>query len=116
MKLRCLHDGFLFAWLQRRTKDGYFVEKTEWGFEFAEVRDGNKAGYSALNRTLNEAHWALVLTTGPKCKEIEVGDYVAIEPMMYTNAFEHDGVKIHKSDESKVVAVSKEKPNVHIAP
>lgn len=114
MKLRCLHDGFLFVWLQRRTKEGHFVEHTDWGFEFAEVKDGNRAGYNSLQRTLNEGHWAVVLTVGPKCEEVKQGDYVIIEPMMHSNAFEYDGVQIYKSDETKVLIVSKEKQDTHI--
>lgn len=114
MKLRCLHNGFLFAWLQLRTSEGYFVEQTKWGFSFAEVKDGNRAGYNSLQRTLHEGHWGKVLTIGPECKEVKIGDYVMIEPMMHSNAFDYDGVKIFKSDESKVLLISKEKPSIFI--
>lgn len=116
MKLRCLHDGFLFAFLQEKVKGGLFVESTDWGFQIDPMKDRQKEGNDAFNRSLQEARWAKILTVGPECEEVEVGDYVAIEPMMHTNAFEHDGVKIYKSDESKVLIISKEKPNVHIAP
>lgn len=114
MKLRCLHNGFLFVWLQQRTSGGFFVEETKWGFHFAESNDANRAGYNSLHRTLNQGYWGKVLTIGPECKEVKIGDYVIIEPMMHTNAFEYDGIKIYKSDESKILLISEEKPSVYI--
>jgi hypothetical protein len=111
MKLRCLHDGILFAFLQSTNAKGYFVEKTNWGFELAAPTDAQRAGNNVFNRTLQEGRWARVLTIGPECKTVEVGDYICVEPMMWTNSFTHDSVRIYKTDESKVMLISKEKPD-----
>ena len=70
--------------------------------------------HGAFDRALQKGRWAKVLTIGPDCKEIKVGDFVCIEPQMWTNAFEYDGVQIRKTDESKVMMVSKEEPDVRI--
>ena len=58
---------------------------------------------------MNKGRWGKVLAIGNECEEIQVG-----EPQMWTNSFEYDGVPIRKTDESKVMIVSKEKPSVYV--
>lgn len=112
MKLRALRNTFLFAFLQKQNQYGWFEEETEWGFNLFAHKNVNKEGYQTFNRTLNQGRWGKVVLIGPKCETVKVGDYVCLEPMMWTNGFNHDGVQIHKSDETKVMLISKEKPNV----
>ncbi len=114
MKLRCLRNGFLFAFLQNETAHGLFEEKTAWGFTMTPGSYLRGKDNPRYNDAMQKARWAKVLTIGPECEEVEVGDYVCVEPTMYTNAFVHDGIKIRKSDESKVMLISKEKPNVFV--
>lgn len=112
MKYRCIRNGILFAFLQQRTRKGTFVDQTSWGFQHGMFKDLNREGHNPLQRALKEGRWAKVLMIGPECEQVNVGDYICIEPLMHTNAFEYDGVKIHKTDESKVMLISKEKPNI----
>ena len=114
MKLRCLRNGILFAFIQNETGHGLFEEKTNWGFTMTPGSYLHGKDKENFDRALQVGRWAKVLTIGPECEEVEVGDYVCIEPTMYTNAFMHDGIKIRKSDESKVMLISKEKPNVFV--
>lgn len=114
MKYRCLRNGILFAFIQPRTKKGTFIEQTSWGFQHGMLQDLHREGRSSLDRALNEGRWGKVLMVGHECEEVKVGDYICIEPLMHTNAFEYDGVKIHKTDESKVMLISKEKPSVYV--
>ena len=114
MKLRCIRNGILFAFLQGTNHKGYFEDETSWGFKIAADEDGQRAGHNAFDETVSKGRWAKVLVVGNECEEVEVGDYVCLEPNMWTNSFKHDGVAIRKSDESKVMIISKEKPEVRI--
>lgn len=114
MAVRPLHDSFLFAFLQNQTGDGNFIEQTKSGIVIPGVGNRQAQGHAAFDRSIKEGRWAMVLATGPECKEIKNGDFVCIEPNMWTNSVEHDGIKIRKSDESKVMAISKERPDTSI--
>lgn len=114
MKLRCLRNGILFALIERVNEKGVFMEQTKWGFQImpgGNVQDKQHDGYY---RSIDRGRWGKVLTIGPECEEVVVGDYICIEPQMWTNAFKHDEIQIRKTDESKVMLISKEKPEVRI--
>ena len=106
MKLRCLRDCFLFAFLQKTTKDGVFVEETKWGFQVTPNNYFQGKDNAAFTRALEKGRWVKVLITGPDCKEVKQGDTVCLESQMWTNGFNYDGVQIRKSDESKVLMVA----------
>lgn len=114
MKFRALRNTFLFAFLQNQNRHGWFEEQTDWGFNVLAHKDPNKEGHAAFDRTLKQGRWGKVLLIGPKCETVKVGDYVCLEPMMWTNGFDHDGISIHKSDETKVMLISEEKPNIFV--
>ena len=114
MKLRALRNNFLFAFLEKQNQKGYFIEQTNWGFEMFDNRDGNRLGHSSFDRSVKQGRWGKVLTIGPECEYVKVGDYVCLEPQMWTNSFTYDGVMIRRSDESKVMIISEEKPEVFI--
>jgi len=112
MKLRCIRNGILFAFLQNANSKGYFEEETNWGFKITADKDGQRAGHEAFDRTISKGRWAKVLVIGNECEEVEVGDFVCLEPNMWTNSFTHDGIAIRKSDETKIMIISKDKPDV----
>jgi len=115
MKLRAIRNSFLFAFLQKQNDHGYFAESTEWGFDVIAHKDPKKEGHAAFDATLKQGRWGRVVLIGNDCDDVKVGDYVCLEPMMWTNGFKHDGIMIHKSDETKVMLISKEKPNVFVS-
>ena len=114
MKLRCLHDGILFVFLQQTDSRGMFAEETKWGFKMTPGSYLHKKDKAHWDAALQQGRWGKVLVTGPKCEEVEVGDYICVEPQMWTNSAVYDGVMIRKTDESKVMIISKEKPNIYV--
>lgn len=112
MKLRCIRNGILFVFLQPVTSDGQFVEQTKWGFQLQ--NNPSKQSQSFGESIRHEGRWGKVLTIGPECEHVKIGDYICVEPNMWSNSFKYDDIQIRKTDESKVLLVSEEKPNVHI--
>ena len=110
MKLRCLRNGILFVLLQKINEKGMFMEETTWGFEIMPGQNIKEKQHDGFHRTIDIGRWGKVLTVGPECEEVVVGDYVCVEPQMWTNAFKYDGIQIRKTDESKIMLISKEKP------
>ena len=114
MKLRCIRNGIIFALLQKTNQKGYFEDETKWGFVIQADKDGQKAGHGAFDRSVAEGRWGKVLVIGRECENVNVGDYVCVEPQMWTNSFDFDGISVRKTDESKVMIVSKEKPEISL--
>ena len=52
--------------------------------------------------------WGFVLKVGPDVEDIAVGDCILVEKGMWTSSFDSDGVKMWKTDESKIICVSDE--------
>jgi hypothetical protein len=96
MKLKPLGKNIIFIFLED-TAGGKFVPTT---------------GGKILLTTKNDAHnrepkWGKVFLTGPNVDpEVKVGEYILIEPLMWTPGFEYDGVKFWKTDSDKVMATS----------
>lgn len=90
-----LRNGILFAFVDTVT-NGKFNEDTNWGFNLGQSPD-------ASGQT---ARWAKVLSIGPEVEEIQNGDYIQIEPLMWSHGFKHKKTNIWKTDESKVIFVS----------
>ena len=114
MKLRALHDGIIVRPLLKTNIKGYTEEETKWGFTVEANTDGQGAGHGAFDRSIKLASWGEVMVIGNEVEEIEVGDFVCIEPQMWTNTFDLNGVGCRKTDESKILAVSKEEPDLYI--
>lgn len=95
MSVKPLGNTFLFAFFNE-TSRGRFIER-------------NKGSIIMIDQALDEqgkyARWAKVLAIGPDVKDFGVGDIVLIEAGMWTLGFEYDGVKIWKSDDTKVCAI-----------
>lgn len=115
MKLRCLRNHFLFSFVQNQNAKGAFEEETSWGFKITPGKDFQGQDNEAFNKAIQNGRWAMVLITGPECEEVVKGDFVCLEPAMWTSAVDFDGLKVRRSDESKVMLISKEKPNVFVS-
>jgi co-chaperonin GroES (HSP10) len=50
--------------------------------------------------------WGEVLAIGPKVEGLAVGDYVLIESLMWMEGTEVDGVRMWKTDDSKILVVT----------
>ena len=112
MKLRCIRNGILFVLLEPMTSSGHFIEKTKWGLEITPFNSKQSRSFS--NTIRDRGRWGKVLTIGPECKNVKVGNYICVEPNMWTNSFTYDGIQIRKTDESKVLLISEEKPDIYI--
>lgn len=87
-------NNVLFVFVDSVSK-GQFQETTESGITIVSDR----------KRSAEKTRWAKVLAVGPNCKEVEKGDVICIEPLMWSLGFKHDGVEIWKTDETKVMCV-----------
>lgn len=112
MKIRCIRNGILFALLQSANAKGYFEERTKSGIVIAADKNGQGQGHEAFDRSVKMGRWGRVLAIGNECEDVKVGDYICVEPQMWTNSFDYDGVPIRKTDEDKVMLISEERPDV----
>ncbi len=100
--MKTIKNSILFKFLDE-TKSGGFANKTSWGFEVVDRKEDTK-----------HARWGEVLSVGPKTKVVQKGDFILIEPLMWTLGVEVEGNKFWSTNEEKVIMVSKEKPVVGI--
>lgn len=96
MKLYPLLNGILFV----------FNEQLEQG-KFVEYHGKVYVGKSD-DSSIKNARWGKVIAIGPDVKDdgIKVGKHILIEPLAWTKGLEYDGIKIWRTDESRVMAVS----------
>jgi len=101
MKLQPLGKNIIFAFLEQVSHDGFIPSS------------GGKIILTQQNLDHNRTpKWGMVLLTGPQVPaDIKVGDYIFIEPLMWTPGFEVEGVKAWKTDSDKVMVVSSEVPD-----
>lgn len=106
--LEPIKHNILFVFLQKTNKAGSFVETTSWGFEMSH----DEAAH--FENTAKNGRWAKVVSCGPDVnrEEIAPGQYIFIEPLMWTTGMTFDGVKIWKTDPTKVMLVSDDFPEV----
>jgi hypothetical protein len=97
-KLRCPKTRVLFQFLQNTGKNG-FVQSTDWGFEIKRETE-----------TVTAPRWAEVKVVGKDVKAVKPGDFILIEPMMWTLSFEFEKEKYWATAEEKLIAVSAERP------
>lgn len=98
MKIKPTRNNIEFDFLEN-TINGGFSNKTDWGFEIK-------------NRTedVKIPRWGVVRQTGDEVKNIQIGDYILIQPMMWTEKLTLDGEQFRFTNEDKVLLKSKEKP------
>jgi co-chaperonin GroES (HSP10) len=97
MKLQPLGKNIIFAFVED-TSQGRFVPKS-----------GGKIVIAGQNIDQNrDPKWGKVILVGPDVKQedVKVGQYILVEPLMWSPGFEHEGVKLWKTDSTKVMATS----------
>lgn len=91
-----VRNGILFAFYDETTKKG-FLDTSEGGIIL---------GRESVDQMMNKARWGKVLAIGPDVKEeISVGDAILIAPLKWTTGFDHDGVRIWKTDDEQILAL-----------
>lgn len=107
MGLRAIANHVIFVFedeFVRRGLDGsqqrenHFVEKTNWGFEFANTKD-----------SMQSARWGITLATGPLCdKEIQPGMRILIEPLKWTNGAKVGADTFWRTDDVSILAIDED--------
>jgi len=102
MKLQPLGKNIIFIFVEETSGSGFIPS----------------SGGSIILTQQNLDHnrtpkWGKVVLVGPAVdtEEIKVGEYILVEPLMWTPGFEYDGIKFWKTDSDKVMATSKEPVN-----
>lgn len=98
MSLRCPKARILFQFIDG-VRSGSFNNTTEWGFEIKKPTEDVKV-----------PRWAEVKVVGKDVKAVKPGDYILIEPMMWTTSFVYKDEKYWATAEYKLIAVSGTKP------
>ena len=99
--LQPLNKDILFIFTDK-VKNGTFKESTDWGLEMVENHD----------RTAKQGRWGKVVAVGPNVdrEEVPPSGWIFIEPLMWSRGATIDGIKIWKTDASKVMLISDEMP------
>jgi len=85
-------------------------------FQFLDSTGGQKGRFHVSTRsgiiiapgTVDEqkkARWGKVLAAGPKA-EVKPGEFILIEALMWMEGTEVDGIRMWKTDDSKILAVT----------
>lgn len=96
--LRCPKQRILFQFCQGVTR-GSFDNKTEWGFEIKKPTED-----------VNRPRWAKVMVVGKDVTAVTPGQYILVEPMMWTLSFTHLGEKYWATAQNKLIAMSEVEP------
>lgn len=96
--MKVLHNEILFEFVQE-TSAGSFDNKTSWGFEI-----------KSAEKDLKYPRWATVVEIGPDVRAVQKHHYILIEHLMWTLPVFIGGRKVWKTDETKIIAISEEKP------
>ncbi len=97
MAIRPLGKAFLFAFLNE-TQRGIFTQKNKGKIYLPNVA-------TDVDRQGDFARFAKVLAIGDAVTDFNNGDVVLISALKWTKGFDHDDVKIWKSDQDQVVAI-----------
>jgi len=95
--IKPLRKNFFFTFVDDISPDGRFISKSKSGILMTS---------KGLEEQSNFARWAIVVAVGDEVIGFNVGDYVLIEPLKWTQGFMFDQRKIWKSDQDKVLAVA----------
>ena len=99
-KLRPLHDQILFRFEERIVTNDQGIKMFETTSNAGIVVMGN------IDESTKAAKWGKVIAIGNSVTQVEVGDRILIEPLMWT-----EGIKIEyeetfwKTDETKVIGL-----------
>lgn len=94
MQVKPLNSNIIFTF-DEETSSGGFIPKTGGLIIVPQNIEHNR-----------EPKWGMVESVGPSVHDVKPGDYILIEPLMWSLGFELEGKKFWKTDESKVMAIS----------
>lgn len=96
MALRPLKNAILFVFTDDHA-EGKFIPTTRSGILLTNQAYDHQSG----------PRWGRALAVGPEVdKEIKRGSYILISALRWTKGFDHDGIKIWKTNDAEVLAVS----------
>jgi len=85
-------------------------------FKFLDETSGSKGAFSERTRsglivpqlraTQKGERWGEVVGAGPDAQDVQPGDYILIEPLMWTPGSVYEGEKIWKTNPDKIMAVT----------
>lgn len=92
-------------------------------FQFLDETSGSKGKFTdrklasgiilpTLDSSQKLPRWGVVIEKGPQA-QVEVGEYILIESLMWTFGTEVDGVKMWKTDDTKVIMVTDDIEQTH---
>lgn len=100
MNLRAIHGDIIFEFCDT-VSNGGFVNQTSWGLQIV-----NKI------EDVKHARWGKILNLGPDVRILaKIGDYILIQPLMWTTKFTYNGKDLWKTNDEKVLAVTSDKPS-----
>ena len=96
MTLRPLSNSILFEFLDRTGgAAGAFSERTRSGLIIPKTQS-----------TQRKERWGRVLYLGPDVEGVQIGEFILIEPLMWTTHETFEGQKIWKTNSEKVLMVT----------
>jgi co-chaperonin GroES (HSP10) len=98
VNIKPLKNNVLFKFLDRTGgQQGKFTDRTRSGIILTNLSEGGQ----------KDARWGVVVAVGPDAEQdVQVGEYILIEPMMWTFGVEVEGEKLWKTDPTKIMAVT----------
>ena len=98
--ITAIKNHILFAFFDK-VKDGRFVGKSD-----STIVIPSSAGQYINDESAGQARYGKVLAVGPDCDpEIKAGTVVLIEKLMWSEGFEHEDVKVWRTDDTKILAI-----------
>lgn len=97
--MKVLGNNIIFKFLDDTSIRGFSGSKTDWGFMIQDPPSEVKV-----------PRWGLVVATGPDVREVSAGEFVLIEPLMWTNKIKVGDEYVWKTDINKVMLTSKDRP------
>lgn len=92
-----------FTFLQT-PEAGRFTHQTDSGIQV--IQDADKQ--------LDASRWGVVVAVGTEVEYVSKGDFVLIEHLKWTEGLEIENTKVWFTDESQIIAVTDEKPELSI--
>jgi len=78
---------------------------------FKEKTDSGIIVMSDTDKSSKAPRWGKIVALGKDvCAEITKDTYILVEPMMWTERIEHDGMSLWQTDDEKILAVTDEEP------
>lgn len=93
--MKVLGDGIIFQFIDVDVRNGRFLETSQGGIYLGSSHDSNA----------KSPRKGKVIAVGSKVQDVQVGQTVLIEPLMWSEGFKSEGQMYWKTAESKVMAI-----------